>query len=149
MPLNPNKRIESLEHSMLESDEEDCPFILSQRLDLISELESRPLGPSGRRLLAFLQTGEGLTSELEELLRRVCSRIKQQFWSPKDGFMVESDLPLDPDEILEAMPQEMAEEKQYEEDLKIGLLSGPMAGAESSLSIEPVPGSDEEVILKQ
>ncbi len=139
-----SKRLEKLPSP--EEGLEECPFILSQRDDLISELTNRPLGPSGRRLLNFLQTGEGLTPELEQLFRRVCSKIKQQVWSPKDGFMVESELFLDPDEILESMPRELAREEEYEEALKIGLLSGPPAGADSPLPFETVPGEEDKII---
>jgi len=142
--------IESLERrlSQLPSPDEgleECPFIPSQRLDLISELESRPLGPSGRRLLHFLLNGEGQTQEIVALLRKVCSKIKQQVWSPKDGFMIEQGH-LDADEIIESMPRELAEDRQYEEALKIGLLSGPPAGADSPLPFESVPGEVEEDI---
>lgn len=115
----------------LEEGLEECPFICSQRLDLINELTNRPLGPSGRRLLNFLQTGEGQPPELEQLLRRVCSKIKQQVWSPKDGFMVDSDLLLDPDEVLDSMPRELAEERQYEAILRF------------SYGIQPLPGDYE------
>ena len=105
MPLNPNKRIESLELSMLEKEEEARDFVIEthQTWQLTDILQARPLGPAGRRLLNFLQTGEGQTPELLELLRRVCVKIKLQVRSEKEG-MVDSSETLSADNILEELP---------------------------------------------
>ena len=128
--MKPNNRIRNLENSMLEEGPGECPFIISQREDLINELTNRHLGPSGQRLLHFLLTGEGQSQEMEALLRKVCSKIKQQIWSPGNG-MVESDIPFDADEILEALPQELHDERKHEALLRF------------SYGIQPLPGDME------
>ena len=104
-----SKRLERLPEPEEEArDWEFAPY--QQTHQLTDQLKARPLGPSGRRLLNFLQTGQGLTPELEQLLRRVCSKIKLQEWSEKEG-MLDSSETLDPDVILEELPKLIHEEK--------------------------------------
>jgi hypothetical protein len=128
-----------------EEEDNECPFILSPRDDLLSELSRRRLGPAGQKLYRWLEHGGDLTPELEELLRKVCLKVPAMVWSPKDGCLIDQGH-LDPDEIIGSMPRELAEERQYEEALKIGLLSGPPAGADSPLPFETAPGETEEDI---
>jgi len=91
-------------------------LVWTSRNQLIGTLHSRTLGPSGQRLLAWLEHGGDLTPELEELLRKVCAKISAHFWDGKAGFFVTQGN-LDPDEIIEALPQELADEQEYEEAL--------------------------------
>lgn len=107
---------------------EECPFApVPQAQQLIDALHVRPLGPSGRKLLNFLLTNQGLTSELEQLLRRVCSKIKQQVWAPGRGYF-DGYENLDPDVILLELPGLILEEEQGE---ALGRLGG---------GIPPLPG---------
>ena len=112
------KRLENLLSP--EEEERDWEFgPYQQTHQLTDQLKARPLGPSGRRLLSFLQTNEGLTPELETLLRRVCLKIKLQAFVEKEG-LVDSSETLDPDIILQELPKLILEEKQYQANLRFG-----------------------------
>ena len=92
---------------------EECPFIISQRDDLINELSRRRLGPSGQRLLVWLEHGGDLTTELEELLRKVCLKIPAKVWSPTDGCLIDQGH-LDADTIIDSMATDLQEERKGE-----------------------------------
>ena len=117
-------------------DWEFAPY--QQTHQLTDQLKSRPLGPSGRRLLSFLQTGEGLTPELEQLLRRVCLKIKFQVFDEKEG-MVDSSETLDPDVILEELPKLIHEEQVYQANLRFAFGCKPYPGDDTLLAglLEP------------
>jgi hypothetical protein len=115
MPYDDLKK--ALERLPVAADEEpDYELVWTSRCQLIGSLHSRTLGLSGQRLLAWLEHGGDLPTELEELLRKVCAKTPAHVWDDKAGFFVTQGN-LDPDEIIEAMPQELADEQEYEEAL--------------------------------
>lgn len=129
-----NKKIESLEQSMLEEGQDDDPGwemeASSHRDQLMSALGQRTLGPKGQRLLHWLQTGEGWNPEVEDLLRRVCARVHEEVFVEGKGF-IKGQGYLDPDQIIENLPQELLEDAR------------DMALNRFGFGIIPLPGDDQ------
>lgn len=117
MPLNQSRRIESLEHSMLESDEDSGQdWVIepsSQAEQLRDALSQRRLGPAGLALYHWLQTGGDPSPEVLTLLQKVCKKVHLQVWSSKDGFQNGPET-LSADTILEGLPGLIFEERKHE-----------------------------------
>ena len=87
MPYDDLKK--ALERLPVAADEEpDYELVWTPRNQLIGTLHNRTLGPAGQSLLAWLEHGGDLTTELEELLRKVCAKTPAHVWDDKAGFFV-------------------------------------------------------------
>jgi hypothetical protein len=110
------KALERLPQAASEEEDEECPLVWTPRNQLIGALHSRTLGTMGQSLLAWLEHGGDLTPEREELLRKVCAKTPAHVWDGKAGFFVTQGN-LDPDEIIDDLPQELADDRECEEIL--------------------------------
>lgn len=104
---NLEKRLERLPSP--EEEEKDYKIVTHQTWQLQEELSKRRLGPRGLALLRWLETGQGQTPELVDLLRKVCRKIPLNVWTPENGYLNEQGH-LDPEVILEELPGLIHEE---------------------------------------